>query len=91
MDQHIPSLTSIELFDLLYRQTQEIAAKEGQAEYAFLSEKERRRHLREKGFFYSHNAKWWVDLFQEWANGRIDEEAIRGDILNYKIGRFNYF
>jgi hypothetical protein len=83
-------MTQQELFDLLYVQTQEIATKEGASEYAALSAKERRRISRTKGFFVSTNAKWWVDLFQDWAKGRIDEETIRGHILNYKTNRFYY-
>lgn len=83
-------MTNQELFDLLYVQTQEIATKEGAAEYAALSTKERRQAARARGFFFSTNAKWWVDLFQDWAKGRIDEGTIRGHILNYKTNRFYY-
>lgn len=83
-------MTNQELFELLYTQTQDVAEKEGISEYASLSAKERRRILKKHGFFYSHNAKWWVDIFQDWAKGRIDEETIRGHILNYKVGRFYY-
>ena len=83
-------MTNQELFDLLYIQTQEIATKEGAAEYAALSVKDRKRLSRTRGFFFSTNAKWWVDLFQDWAKGRINEETIRGHILNYKTNRFYY-
>lgn len=83
-------MTNQELFDLLYTQTQDIAEKEGLREYKALSQKERRYVLKTHGFFYSHNAKWWSNLFQDWASGKIDEETIRGHILNYKVGRFYY-
>lgn len=83
-------MTHEELFDLLYSQTQDIATKEGEAEYLALSAKERRRIAKTRGVFISSNAKWWVDLFQDWAKGRIDEETVRGHILNYKTNRFYY-
>lgn len=83
-------MTNQELFDLLYVQTQEIATKEGAAEYAALSQKDRKRLSKTQRVYFSNNAKWWVDLFQDWAKGRIDEGTIRGHILNYKIGRFYY-
>jgi hypothetical protein len=83
-------MTNQELFDLLYVQTQEIATKEGAAEYAALPKQDRKRLSRKREVYFSRNAKWWVDLFQDWAKGRVGEETIRGHILNHKTNRFYY-
>jgi hypothetical protein len=61
----------------IYRRCMKLADEAGKAEYAALPEKERKRQIKQKGFFYSHQAKFWVDLWAKFAKDELDEEEIK--------------
>jgi hypothetical protein len=61
----------------IYCRCMKLAEEAGKAEYAALPPKQRKQALKTQGFFFSHQAKFWSDLWVSFTRGEIDEEGIK--------------
>jgi hypothetical protein len=65
----------------IYTRCMRLAEEAGKAEYVNLSGKARKQALKAQGFFFSHEAKFWSDLWVKFSRGEINEEEIKATFL----------